>query len=223
MNERQHATSEGIRYIPIKIIYFPIGANVIAHAKKWRRRDVVTLLRFNSSRSRRSAEQQLETTHRRLVGQLSTSGSAWPFGRSNHRSCLIVSIVRIADITLSCANILCTFIDRDPNDVAEEKKEERERQNIEKISNSHLSTRRLCQLRETKLIDALRKKCDEKSLVGDDVTIVPRFMRISDSKYAIIRALRALYQKLKSNFFILLIVMFFFYILRYHSKSRAII
>jgi len=66
-----------------------------------------------------------ETTHCRLAEQLSTSGSAWPLSRSNHRSCLIASIVRIADITLSCANTLYTSIDRDPNNVAEKRKRER--------------------------------------------------------------------------------------------------
>lgn len=101
----------------------------------------------------------LETTHRRLVEQLSTSWIRLVVC-SNHRSCLIVSIARIADITLSCANILCTFIDRDPNDVAEKKKEEREKDRT--LRKYQTVIYRLCQLRETKLIDALRKKCNEK-------------------------------------------------------------
>lgn len=64
----------------------------------------------------------LETTHCRLAEHLSTSECAWPSGRSNHRSCLIVSIVRIADITLSYANTLCTSVERNLNDVAEERR-----------------------------------------------------------------------------------------------------
>lgn len=120
---------------------------------------------------------RLETTRRRLAKQLSTSGSTWSYGRLNHRSCLIVSIVRITDITLSCANTLCTAIDRNPYDEVDgkgggdkkkERREEREggrkggRTSAKEISNNHSSAQRLLQFREARLIGALRKKHDEK-------------------------------------------------------------
>jgi hypothetical protein len=85
----------------INIVYSPIAAAVRSRASKNDEDDViVALLGFNSSRSRGGLSRLgLETTRRCLAEQLSTSGSAWPSGRSDHRSCLIVSIARIAAIS----------------------------------------------------------------------------------------------------------------------------
>lgn len=73
------AMSKG--YVPINIVYFSIGANEIARAKK--NDDDVTSLHF-SDLIRVDRGGPRNNTHRRLVEQLSPSGSAWPFRIIDH-------------------------------------------------------------------------------------------------------------------------------------------